>query len=329
MARTTITRNVSISSASSTTLATIRAGLSARSYAQLPVTWPGGSSSFWLVPGATENILTYTNAGTWDPTSRKMLFLGCGYVQSRLVQYDEATNTWSKSDPNPPGNIIHAWDHNAIDTERGHFYASNQNGSGYWKYIISTGTWSSVAGNAVSETHGVTWFPEADSLISVPPSSGQIKALAAGAGSWTNFATTSYATNYHGFAEYDPIRGVVYFGGGSNNSSALYKLTSAGVVTQLASAPAGVMDLGGSSGGNTCCDPVTGHLIVRARPSGTMYAYNPDTNAWSTITTTGGSFLEGKSMCMCVPISTHGVIMYIGTSDGPGNNTVCGIYRHT
>ena len=90
-----------------------------------PGTWAqlntnGFNTNYLLYPnGPNTNITTqFFGEGTWDPTSKKVLFLGAGhYNYSQLHVYSDSTNTWTrgKNVPNAPTGFGHGYNHNAID----------------------------------------------------------------------------------------------------------------------------------------------------------------------------------------------------------------------
>lgn len=346
-------------------LAGLIENLAAGSYVQLPVTWSdfdaggagGSDGGFWRVPDAVdpdvnESILTYANKGVWDPTGKRAFFLGGGYGQARLIWYDEAADEWGHDDPALVGEIIHAWDHNALDVSRRLLYARNHPGSACFKADLSSlpPTWSSIPAMAASgETDGWEYFPEADALICADSENSSTRRVMryrpSPTNAWDEWQTVAALLGrLQGVAVYDPVRGCVYFGGGRESESTAFdgwfRLASDGTVTQLANiTPSGLVNIGGSSGSNVCCDPVTGNVLVRDRVSGAMYEFDPDagaTGTWSSVSTSGGSFIPASSATasICIPIPAdgadrlNGVVMYIAAASSQADTVVVGLYRH-
>ena len=329
------------SNGAASALQTAADSLSAGDWVELTASgdWPGGSAAFWksdtaTSPAPSESILAYANCGVWNATLKKVYFLGDGYYRPRWVEYDEATDTWSQEEPafwsgGSSSHITHIWDHAAWDETNQVFYGSGALGS-WFKYTVGTDTWASIAARSMTESHGTAYFEDISALVTVDPG-GTIYKYDAGGNSWSTYVSDSYGytSNYHVFAEYDPIRGQVYFGGGNLAPRALYKLTDVagtGTVTALTSPSSDLLDH--STGCQIVCDPVTGNLIVKPKTGTTMYEYDPDTDSWSTISTTIPAAIANKAYSTAIPISTHGVIMYIAASEGSGAGAVAYLYKH-
>jgi hypothetical protein len=300
---------------------------------QLPAQFlPSPRAFFHHSANALNHVIQYANNGVWDPARRRMLFVGEGHGnvgagRSKMIQYDEATDRWTASEsiPAPINQILHAYDHNVFDPTRGVFYTAQYYTRDIYAYDVATGTWSALPQlPPVGITKGMTYFPEMDALIVVDSANEAVHALRHGASSWTTLGTRVYYANYHPFAEYDPVRRVVYFGGGNSSPRSLFELSASGAIRPLASPPPGInLDLG-NAGGDIVADPVSGHLIVRVQESGAMAEYAPASNSWALLPGGSPSVLQGMES-IAIPIATYGVIMYVAYRDGAAS---VWLYKH-
>lgn len=327
---------VSIASVNASVLGDLATSMQPGDWRQLPAAFPGGPNAFWRHAGNPgHDIAQFANNGVWDPARRKMTFFGSGHgatghKHSKLVQYDEQTNTWvawaavSDRVPDDVANIVHSWDHLAIDPARGGFYTAHYFNGDIHRLDLASMTWTRLPSiPKVGITKGMTYFPELDALIAVDPVNRRIYALKHGAAQWGVLAEGIYQTNYHPVAEYDHVRGVVYFGGGNSAPRAFYRLNPNGSVDALASPPINI-DLG-STGGDIVPDPVSGRLIIRLHNTAEMAEYIPESNAWGMIATAIPAELTGTSSSFAVPIATYGVIMYVAVRDGSAS---VWLYKH-
>lgn len=307
------------------------------SWRQIPVSWPGGPNGFWRHSGNPgHDVAQFANAGVWDPIRRKMTFLGSGHgltshKYSKLVQYVESTDTWSSTPapadilPDNVANVLHAWDHLAIDPIRSFMFTAHYYNSKVQRLDLNNMTWTDLPTIPfeLGITKGVTYFPEVDSLVVVDPVYRRIYALKTGDTQWRIIAENIYKSNYHPIAEYDHVRGVVYFGGGGDTPRAFFWLNKDGTVDTLAQPPINI-DLG-EGGGDIVPDPVSGRLIIREHNQAEMAEYIPESNAWAMISTPIPSELTGTASSIAVPISTYGVIMYVVVRDGSAS---AWLYKH-
>jgi hypothetical protein len=125
--------------------------------------------------------------------------------------------------------------------------------------------------------------------------------------------------DYKNFAVYDRVDKVLFFGGGAN----MYKMTASGSITSVRSAPVTL----GVSSSVVAADPVSGDLVVLAGSN--MYQYDVSGDAWSVLPLAVPAPLRALNGVgdglVHVPISEHGVIMYIKYNFG---NSKVFLYKH-
>jgi hypothetical protein len=124
---------------------------------------------------------------------------------------------------------------------------------------------------------------------------------------WTTLAT-GLNTDYHSFAEYNPVTKTILFG--IDNS--IYKLSSTGQITPLNTPPFKIT----TPNTEVTYDPVSGLYIV-IRWNQTWYTYNISTDTWILQSNTGvpseiwtAQDNPNHFNSLATPISTYGVIMF-------------------
>lgn len=316
-----------------TALGDLASTMTAGSWAQLQTSNIG---VFVDCPGGGQGQhLPYAEGMKWDPISRRIYYIGsddpidCG--TGLFVAYDEATNTWIKlSAPFLPGvgSHIHQYDGLSIDVTNRKLYYAQAADTQTWQYDLTNGIWSirnpGLGGYSCCEA--LAYFPEMQALIHFR--NGTVYRLNDGASSWTTITTVSPPTSYHSVAEYNPVHKVMVFGGGSGASSAsFYKMTSTGVVTQLAPPPnnlnAPITEL--------TYDPVSGaFLYLDYRQN--FYSFNVLTNTWTALPKAGvpsnvlpaPDGIDDHFNSLATPIPDYGVIMFTTCrTSGP-----CSVYLY-
>jgi hypothetical protein len=126
---------------------------------------------------------------------------------------------------------------------------------------------------------------------------------------------------YHHVARYSAVHKVVVFGGG-NKSNTIYQLDPAGKITERKAAP---FDLGVNTGVFTT-DPVSGDFLALNQDD-KFYSYNPATDAWKDLGTTGMPFaMKGNGYdVVATPVSTYGVTLFF---TAPPKGLKVYLYRH-
>jgi hypothetical protein len=289
-------------------------------------------------------ILQYTDNGTWDPGSRQFLFLGQDHnsnydndpsTVSKFIAYSEATNSWSMLATIPCLNVIHAYDHNAINQATGEFYHRRANETTIYRYNIKNMTWSSLPPIPsdlipyVQIAGALEYFPEMGGLVFVnggeqQNGAGGVYFFNTTTNQWSKLGSNLPMYNYHNFAEYSPILKVMIFGGG-NNDRDIYRLDASGQITKMRDAP---VDLGITQTIITV-DPVSGMFLVFSDQL-SVYEYNPITDVWTLLSIPTPPFFtagpDGPIFgTIAAPISTYGVIMFVNYDF---NNSKVYLYKH-
>src|SRR3989454_860388 len=149
------------------------------------------------------------------------------------------------------------------------------------------------------ELGGLVWVSGSQSVYLYRPSTNQ----------WSTIATNLNIGGTWHSARYNPVRQVMIFY--SEQTGALYKLSSSGQVTRLGNPP---ISLYNSLVGPLTVDPVSGKYLALT-PSGTQfYTYDVQTDVWQAqSTSTKPSF---DSFIVATPISTYGVNMFVSCASG-------------
>src|SRR5438093_11426880 len=300
--------------------------------------------------GASGIIFGYTEYIKWDSVGQRLYYMGSdhnntgGTIYAEHVQYDAATNTWSRLPhqswaAQSPGSAIHGYDHGAIDPVHRYFYFRPFADRVIHRYHMDTGVWTSMPANNVtpnnSDAVGIEYFPELHGVIWAGDESGDnggLTRLNDATGQWDRIGqAAAYSIGqYHNFAEYNPVRKVVVFGGGTGGSATrqMWKLDANGVVTRLNPAPVAI----GIQSSIFTVDPVSGDYLVFTS-SNQFYVYNVVTDTW-TLKASGSavpiwttSYADPVHGVVGGPIDTYGVNVFV-TCDG-SNNCKVNLYKHS
>ena len=294
-----------------------------------------GLTASFLETRPDSNVLQYGDSGCWDPNSRQVFYLGSPHYQPyKFIIYSEDSNSW-RTGPLPfsADTLIHGYDHNAIDPATGDVYFRKYANRNVYKYSVSGNSWTSIAPISSSALEyvqvagGLEWYPELDGLVFVDGHEANhgdgLARWSRSGNQWSRVPAAMNGINeYHNFAEYNPVHHVMWLGGGSQGS---WKLSPTGVLTALGSAPVPL----GVSDSLIAADPSSGNYIVSAE-NNTWWEFDIVNNSWSSITHSMPPMNYGATLnleAINIPISTHGVIMYVkyrGSSSPPG----VFIYRH-
>ncbi len=322
-----------------------------------PGTWAqlntnGFNTNYLLYPnGPNTNITTqFMGEGTWDPITKKVLFLGAGhYNYSQLHVYSESTNAWTRG-TNPPGAPIgfgHGYNHNALSVSNRilGFIQVQPTEIRFKQYNIGANIWTekSSTPNDGEIAHALVYFPERSKWYVADGTFGKIREFDHASDSWSTYSWNEECfggkSRYHQFASYNPVRKEIVFGGGNGSSGVNVfsktwcKMDQSGDITLMPLAPHSLrVPEGGNNqdGALITIDPVSGDMLVLTQ-DGKFYAFNFSTNAWTTINdqSTRPSGLTHSSNNVTngfvIPISTYGVVMY---ADYNGNNSSIWLYKH-
>ena len=301
--------------AEDTPLARLAASMTVGSWAELKTHGLTPEFLQFPTPVMTYSVLDYQNSGVWDPTSRQVLFIAGPHInQGRFLTYSEATNSWRR-EPDPPFALYsHTYNHNTINPATGEFFFRLNNQPDIWRYKIATQTWSKLTSIPQRDYNccgALQYFGERNGLLFVGTS--EIEFYDLGRKRWSTPWTTIKTGPYHATAQYSPGAKVLIFGGGSGVRT-VYRMDAKGKITQMGDSPY-PLDSGGHS--IFVADPVSG-LFLLFGENRTFYVYDATTDKWTQQDQEAAFFDVGPEgpvySTIAVPISTHGVVMFISYS---------------
>ena len=286
-----------------------------------------------LLKVQNHHILEYTGAATWNPGTRQVLFVGQGHYSAlKFIDYSADTNAW-KLRPTPPwwkgdpktgkGPIGHAYYNNTIDPIRGILYLHQSGTRLVHRYDVAKDEWTTlpeIQGAPTGHGTALAYFPEMKGLVRVL--GGSLYFFNEEKKEWARLKDKLAMGPYHNVAQYSSVHKIVLFGGG-NKSTAIYRMDSAGKISEGKAAPFEV-------GVNTAVlttDPVSGDFLVLNRDD-KFYSYSPATDTWKDLGTTGVPFtMKGNGYdVVATPVPTYGVTLFF-TAPQKGLK-VC-LYRHS
>jgi len=323
-------------------------------------------------PGAGPDITEYANKAVWNPVSKRFQFAGishvpCGGDNARAVYYDDASNTWGNlpqsglmSGQNDPR---HTYDQNSLDPTTGMHFVTNYNSITTFVLANNASSWSSTnrPGACCQVATSDTFFPTFSGggrMFHWDASRG-LWGYRPSDGNWTQYATvaTFSSTCDAGagrncraitggesspLSAYSTVCNCMLFGGGSIAGAPLYKMDTAGVITQmsLSGAPASfqVSNPGSSAGQGVsmAVDPVSGFLITIS-DTGAMKQFDPTAGSqgtWTNLPATVPAFFKtaggAQDKLISAGIPDYGVILYvkISGSAGAAGSTRVYLYKH-
>lgn len=284
---------------------------------------------------SSSNIGEYADSASWDPVTHEVLFLGNSHgtcYGSKFVIFSEDAHAFRVGplpaegclDADGLGCVAHSYSHNTIDPETGMVYYRFYGSRNVWRFDTrGARTWSL---HSVIETrrdasgccNGLEFFPVAGrrGLLFVDGSEG-VYFWSEASGAWSLIANTGLPWDdalptlamgeYENFAEYDPVDGVMLFGGGDRPAS-LYTLDASGTITAEPRAPDGLST--SSTQGWVSVDPVSGRYLF-FQSDGSFHDYDEAMNTWTRqpiehpLSPLG--YFEGFE----VPITSYGVNLFV------------------
>lgn len=249
---------------------------------------PSGLSQFTGQSGNGGMIVAYADKMVRDAASKKLWFIGCDHgVETRFLQYDEATNAWSAAAASVPFGVgegqttNHSWEHHAYDTTRGKHWFRPYSERHFRRWASGT-TWDTIDYSGVlfspTASVGACYYPERDEILLYQLENGTKGALIG-----IDPANTTSITTYvdgsssildptpsnHVFLQYSEPRGLCYFGGG-NSGDRVHTFNSAGTVTRLDDFPVYLTNTVGPAGDTAVenpsalpmVNPANGNLVV-------------------------------------------------------------------
>ena len=305
--------------------------------------------------GCSNNMFQFADSGIWDAAAQQVRFHGGGASPAKSFQWywDTRTDSWVRAAT--PFDLNHAYDQaNGWNPARRHLYSREKNLSNiFWRYDVATDTWTQLphpaptGRNLSSNSGGVAFFPELQSLIFTDWVSHKVLALHQDTLLWTELADLSglppFDTStwyYDNFTEYIPKHAVVMVGGGhdaqNNPIHAMYKIDASGTVTRVSDLPFFQrIPFNKSSGGLVTADPVTGHLLFLhydvVAKSTALWQYNVLTDTYTKLSVAlpaeiANDPIGGTVNMIGVPIATYGVTLYMKYL---GGGTKVWLYKHS
>jgi hypothetical protein len=328
-----------------TPLSDLAASMTSGQWEQMSPT-PSGLDLFTGQSGSGGMIVAYADKMVRDAAAAALYFIGCDHgVETRFLQYDEATNAWSAVVASVPfgigngGDITnHSWEHHAFDSARTkHWFRPY--GSRLIRRWASGTTWDTIDYSGVlfspSAAIGVCYYPERDEILIYQVENGTKGALIGidpdNTASITTYVDASSSTldptpTSHVFLQHSQPRGLCYLGGG-NSGRRCYTFNSAGTVTRLDDFPAAITNTVGPAGDTAVSNPSALPLVNPA--NGNLVVIQTDDNWWECDPTAGsGSQWSEKSgtadilsanvadadsaygVC-AVPIPEYGVVAFV------------------
>lgn len=272
------------------------------------------------------SLLYYADGGVWDSVNKKALWIGgpgtccANPADYKLIVYDSEVDSWEVLDT-PYSGSGHAYDGNAYDYRSGLLYFAKMNDK-----VVRT--WNGSSWGTLPEIPfsasiaGLAYFPEANAnsgaLVYVGPSA---RVAAYHGGSWADISTdnTSWGT-YCMFAEYNPVRKILWLGSGYNGVRQHARMTADFNIAPLTEAPFSL----NITDALHSVDPISGKQIVLNRETDEWWEFDIEADNWTQIDNMVNKPSFGESV-FHVPIYEYGVIM-VFRQGSP--NTVY-LYKHS
>lgn len=291
------------------------AALAPGSWVQINTT--GISNLHDNVSGGTQHVLTYIDGIHWDPVRRRGLALTSDDPGDRyLVVIDEPTNTWSRTLIS--NGRSHQYDSFSCDLVERVCVSVSGDGGASWSINMDTLVMTSrgAVPTGFSDAEGGSW--NADRGGFYLNDAGCLHRFDTVTFTWAqNVACVpSGTTTYHSVSEYNPMRHITVFGGGTNATGRnIYHMNAAGTITRKNDAHTDVGALEAPRS-EFVYEPVTGNFLL-LRSNGKLWEYNPQADTWTDITVASGVpsqlFLTSDSNqlnAVAMPIPAYGVIFW-------------------
>jgi hypothetical protein len=327
-------------------LANVADSLSADSWGVLTIPESCNSINTLLESSATGNITSDASQGAYDPVKQQIHFIGKGAQAGsaiRHVVYDLATNTctvrptpsWSDSGANRG----QAYEFGPTIDARGRIlYRGHPNTLAIERYNLDSQTWLSPVTPGTGVTANTSGF-HANAFHYERGAAGQLILVgleSSGSGVLYTYDPTSNSFarlnggavlsgfNDYSVAEYSEIHKVTLFGG---RNGTYRQVDTRGTITTISTSGMGCQPYTNRDG-ILHADPVTGNFVLLCGASGSSWhIYNPITNTWTTKTAPGSltnhilkvTPAPGSGQTwgvIGVPISDHGVILYVACDAG-------------
>lgn len=306
--RVTLTGTLTVSGDASASLGTplseLADSMTSGQWAQMTPT-PSGLDLFTGQSGSGGMIVAYADKMTRDTAAKKLHFIGCDHgVETRFMQYDEASNAWSAVAASVPFGVgvgdttNHSWEHHAFDSARSKHWFRPYSTRQFRRWVSGT-TWDIIDYSDVlfspTAAVGACYYPERDEILLYQVENGTKGALIgidpANALTGLDPPNTSWITTYvdassstldptpsvHVFLQYSEERGLCYLGGG-NSGDRCHTFNAAGTVTRLDDFPAAITNTVGPAGDTAVSNP---SALPMVNPSnGNLVVIQTASNWW-------------------------------------------------
>jgi len=304
-----------------TFMGAIAAGMKPGTWAELKT--EGFGKKLLDCTDGVHSILEWTGKGTWDPRSKKFLFIGAGhYASQKFIVYSAETNRWTEEPlpwkPHPEHG--HAYERNALDPVKGELFYVYTDGRGFHRYNIAQKSWKEFSrlpdDFSVAVAMAQEYFP-GKGLVYV--TAGNVYLLDEKTGRWSRLASGLPCPD-HCFVSYNPVQKLVWLGGGGGKT--IYRLDASGKVSALKHAPIPL----GIYRSVVTPDPVSGKYLVfggdAAAPGKeeTFYEFDVTTDSWTLQNVRPLLFKVSANPVFytaAAPVAGYGVNMFITYAPEP------------
>jgi len=274
-------------------------------------------------------LLGFASRGHWDCAHRTLQFTGTSHTgglyidgAGGLLTYNEVTNQWTKESYTwsvyDPG---HSYYHNTLNRTNGDLYYRQFNSATVYRRAFGTtgqaswqaGQVANIPNNANQVAGGLEWFPQLNN------GAGGLVFVDTFGASWSNATLTSWQSTPNNLTSgqiHNWIAlagGFVYWGGGGD-TTAMYRLSPAGVATRMPDTPIGT-GVNANSGVVLAHPNGTDLLLFGTSAGGPVYRF--DGSTWTNI----GTHQIGGQLWVGFTIPDYGVMLFlrhenVGTGDG-------------
>ena len=170
------------------------------------------------------------------------------------------------------------------------------------------------------------WIPSMGLIVT---DNGRVAKWNPATNTWSLIAS-GLAFNYSNFMDYNPVLGIVLFGGGGQTPKKLFKMTvPSGVVTPLNDSPF-ALGTQSPSGAVVTHDPNTGLFLILPQ-SGILQQYDVSTETWTALGAVPFYTGNGAGNIQAVPIPEYGAVFVIMNKHTIWGNNLNGtfLYKHS
>lgn len=276
------------------------------------------------------SIFEYTEKACYDPIHKKIKYIGCAHTSGfgAYLEYREATNDFFQTgDSSGTVGPRHGFAYQAVNPNTGELFGGTSNATfAINRFADGTGSATTVSipangGSNNGQWYSLEWHPNL-----VPPgnsdSEGRLIALSMwqaecyrpSTGTWQSLASSTGnagadAAGGHAYVIKDNC---AYLG----LSFQLFKVTAAGVVSQIAAPPVSVgcwSDPPNINQGTLCGGGLSTSDMVQIERDGRINSYSATGNSWTTNVDNWRSHIpdQAGNFIVACPIAAYGVIAFM------------------